>query len=145
MDPLLHNTILHISYEDILPFWKELWPNREVYKPIVGMTYLGGFDKNIEKNTPIFYGYFLDNTCVGVNSYFQTHDIVRSRGLYVKPEHRGKGIGVKLLNFIKEDTVWSIPRKESIHTYIKSNFLQTTDFVKMDFGENCYAIRKNNK
>jgi GNAT superfamily N-acetyltransferase len=140
----MHSNILEISYKDILPFWKKLWPNREVYKPIVGMIYLGGFDKTIEKSSPIFYGYFLNGECVGVNSYFQTYNSFRSRGLYVEPEHRKKGIGVELLNYIKEDIVWSIPRKESLTTYLKSNFMQTTDFVMMDFGENCYAIRKNN-
>jgi len=94
-----------ITFDDILPIWKDkLWPGRESeIKPTNGIKFMGGFDKEIENNTPTFFGAFINDELVGVNSGFGTGIYsYRSRGLYVEPEHRKQKIAQSLLLAVKD-------------------------------------------
>lgn len=153
--------IKEIEWELVLPIWtNKLWPGRKSeIKPTNGLILKGGFDKSIELNTPTFFGSFINTELVGVISGFKTGPIrlsdkdeisYRSRGLYVEPEHRRKGLASILLAAIhskaileKCTLIWTIPRESALPTYKKAGFIQISDFFDDDFefGPNCYAVK----
>lgn len=145
-----------IEFESVLAHWSEyLWPNRDSeIKPMSSMVINDGanidYDMSIyQKYTPIFLGYYQDNTLVGVNSGHKTSDYdFRSRGLYVDPIVRGQGIGVALLEetvnigrYLSCNYCWSLPRKQALKTYLRSGFTQKGQFFSTETSdENCYAV-----
>lgn len=145
--------INRISFADIFDVWsRRLWPNRtSEITPTSAMTYIGGYDYENMEGEPTFFGYFIDGALVGVNSGHKTMNYTyRSRGLYVFPEHRGKGIGVELLlATIKQAKVencsmcWSYPRYTSWPTYQKAGFVLTSDWEKSETSDrNAYCMIK---
>jgi GNAT superfamily N-acetyltransferase len=114
------------------------------------MNYLGGNDLQNMKYNPTFFGYYINDKLTGVNSGHMTMDNkYRSRGLYVFPEYRGKGIGIELLlAAIKqgknEDAklCWSFPRQESVNTYLSVGFTLSSDFATSETGTNAYCFKK---
>ena len=142
--------IHHITYDIIYPIWRyRLWPNRT--SDITGtsaMKYLGEYDIKNMDYVPTFLAYFFDNQIVGVNSGHKCSDNgYRSRGLYVFPEYRGRGIGVELLKEtikLGKTTgctyVWSYPKNSSWKTYSKAGFNLSTDWEKSENGMNAYCI-----
>lgn len=145
--------IVEIDFAKILNFWQVyLWPNRSTITPMSTMRYMDDPYKEIEKiYKPTFYGYFIDDKLVGVNSGHASSRIhYRSRGLYVLPEHRGKHIGVELLKYSlrlaeneEKKYCWSLPRKSALKTYLNAGFEQTSDFFETETSEfNCYVIKK---
>jgi GNAT superfamily N-acetyltransferase len=145
-----------VEFNTILPFWKEkLWPNRkDAIRPMNDIAYLGGHDPEIYKKfEPTFFVvYNLVNEIIGVNSgHRSTVDMYRSRGLWVDPQYRRKGISGILFcelhgQAMKENckAIWSIPRKESLPAYEKYGFIKTSDFFDkgMEFGPNCYVYKE---
>lgn len=142
--------ISNITYSDIFPIWKNyLWKDRIDIKNMSSMLYNGGYDLKIyELYEPFFIAYIKDNKILGVNSGHKTSNYhFRSRGLYVFPEYRKKGIGVKLLNATLDlaktnncKICWSVPRKLALSTYISSGFIRVSDFIATDTSpENCYV------
>lgn len=146
--------IKQITFDEIYPVWdNDLWPERvSAIEPLNCMMFMGGWDSSvIEKYKPVFFAYIENGNIFGVNSGFQTSEhAFRSRGIWVYPEHRGKGIAKKLLdaviNYAKEETttniVWSIPRKTAFIAYNVSGFSQIGPWfdTEMEFGPNCYAF-----
>tara|TARA_B100002019_G_C21194099_1_gene560421 strand:+ start:230 stop:679 length:450 start_codon:yes stop_codon:yes gene_type:complete len=141
------------TFEIILPYWiNDLWPGRKSkIEPLSHMTYLGGFDESIyEKYTPSFFIAIEDDKIVGVNSGHRTSTTsFRSRGIWVDPNYRNRGISQKLFTAIKEtaikencDKIWSAPRKSSLSVYENFGFIRTSDFFdkNMEFGPNCYVL-----
>jgi len=140
----------HINFETIYPIWKnKLWPNR--VSDITGtsaMKYLGSYDNKNMEYAPTFLAYFLNNQIAGVNSGHQCMDNgYRSRGLYVFPDYRGQGIGIKLLKATikigKElgcDYVWSYPKDSSWSTYNKAGFSLSSDWEISENGTNAYCV-----
>lgn len=153
--------IEQISWEEILDIWKNhLWPNRTTpIEPTSSMKYLGGYDRKIKENPPCFIGARQGGRIIGVNSIFRTGKTeARSRGIWVNPNHRKSGVGLKIMAMCirtiieKEgediETVWSAPRKTALDFYLRCGFVQTSDFTDdgFEFGPNCYVsmdIRKN--
>lgn len=142
-----------ISWEKILKIWsKELWPNRN--SPIEtnsAMCFLNGYDMNNMTKTPTFFGYFVNNKIVGVNSGHMCGDnSYRSRGLWVNPEFRNQGIGTLLLKETilqaeKESAkfIWSYPRKSSWNTYFKAGFELSSEWEKSETSDsNAYCIKQ---
>jgi GNAT superfamily N-acetyltransferase len=142
-----------IEWKQILEIWcNKLWVGRESkIKPTNGLKFMGGYDKEIEKNTPTFFGAYEDNKLVGVNSGFETGNLYyRSRGLYVDPYYRRQGIATSLLRSVEDQAIfqgckilWSIPRKTALSAYTKAGFIRVSPFFDeaMEFGPNCYAVK----
>ena len=122
-----------------------------------GKEYFGGFDEKIRDlsfSKPVYYAWVEDGKIIGVNSYYHLNNVqCRSRGLYVFPGHRGKGIARKLLEHAIEANrgkgyrfIWSLPRQTSKSTYEAAGFTITSDdFLDMPDGtgklfyENAYC------
>ncbi len=150
-----------ISFEQITEVWhKELWPSR--VSPIEthsAMTWpFDGnpieFDMDIFNYEPTFFGVYDNQKLVGVNSGHRTKDnIYRSRGIWVNPEYRKKGIS-KILFLMTEsqaireecNLIWSIPRKSALSAYTRFGFETVGDFFDegMEFGPNIYVRKEIN-
>ena len=145
-----------VDFDTILPIWQnKLWPNRESQiRSMSSMMYEGGFDMNIYKiYEPSFFAVYNNaKDIIGVNSGHRTESkLYRSRGIWVDPLYRKKGIaGILFCELFGQaiseqcEAVWSIPRKESLSAYTKYGFEQTSDFFDegMEFGPNCYVYMK---
>jgi GNAT superfamily N-acetyltransferase len=88
------------------------------------MTLERTFSDNI--SDPIYYGAVMGDRIVGVNSVHHIDDTVRSRGLWVNPEYRNRGIGQNLLKhaitLAGDSVIWSFPRSEALSVYQKAGF-----------------------
>jgi len=144
--------IKKISFSEVLPIWRDhLWPGRKSeIKPTNGIKFMGGFDKEIEKNIPTFFGTFDGKKLIGVNSGHATNDYeYRSRGIYIFPEYRRQGISKHLFRAVelqaikeKKNTLWSMPRASSLEAYIKFGFsVVSEEFNDMEFGPNCFVFK----
>ena len=94
-----------ISFEDIQEIWYEedMWGQLAYAYPVSTMLYGEKYNqkiKNLGYSKPVFYAFMYKNEIVGVNSYHHVNDEqVRSRGLYVYKNFRGKGIAEQLLKY----------------------------------------------
>ena len=147
--------IKETAFDVVLFYWKnKLWPNRKSeIKPMSSMQYLGGFDMSIyKKYSPIFFIATINEKIIGVNSGHRTSkSSYRTRGIWVDPKYRNKGVSQQLFSVIKNnaikencDNIWSIPRKEALPAYEKFGFKRTSNFFDkdMEFGPNCYVVYK---
>ncbi len=144
--------IKEITFEEILPFWKQLWwPKVDIQKRS-GRLLLFGFDRSIITNDDIKVTYFgaeRDGKIVGVNSGYSLREFeYRSRGLYILPEYRKKGIAQELLQATQDKgheektiTLWSLPRRTAINAYIKFGFKILSDYSDEEYGQNCFAMK----
>ena len=140
-----------VDFETILPVWEEkLWPNRkDPIKPTNNISYLGGRDKRISSQTPVFFAAYNGDNIVGVNSGFPSMEgSFRSRGLWVDPTCRGQGIGNGLLQAVVDYATehgykyaWSMPRQSALPCYLSVGFEQTSEFFDkgVEFGPNCFV------
>ena len=135
--------IQQINFEKIQEIWYEedMWGQMAYAHPVSTMLYIEKFDqkiKNLEYSRPIFYAFMVNNKIVGVNSYHHVNnEQVRSRGLYIYKNHRGKGIAEKLLKYAIDENknkgykfIWSMPRSTAIVTYKKAGFQITSNVFK---------------
>lgn len=146
--------IKFINFDTILPIWQSyLWPDRNSkITESSAMVYLGGYDINNMSCTPTFIGYIQDSKIIGVNSGHSCSDgSFRSRGLYVYPEYRGQGIGIKLLEGVikiarekKAKFIWSYPKKSSWSTYEKAGFALSSNWENSELGLNAYCVKDLN-
>lgn len=151
----MYGAIREISFEEILPFWKDkLWPSREsAIESHSAMLYKS--DKYVMGNfsLPVWYlGYYVAGRLVGVNSGHMCIDrLARSRGLWVEQSFRQNGFGKALLtetvNIAKRYTnlgTWSYPRLTSFPTYQAAGFELTGDWSESETSEaNAYVFRKH--
>ena len=145
-------TINTLHFEQIKTIWtKYLWPDRKSdIQPISSMVYLGGTDMSIhDRFSAIHWGAWVDGHLVGVNSGHRTTEaLYRSRGLWVSPEYRRRGIATALLLSTLEQAnrenclmCWTCPRKDSWKCYEAIGFERRTNWTyAMEYGPNCYAI-----
>lgn len=145
--------IKEIDFKTIKEIWQQhLWPDRINITPLSNLRY-----KDIpnilisQHHTAKFFAYYVDNKIVGVNSGHPSSRIhYRSRGLWVDPEYRKQGIGTSLLLYTIEQTkkegkffCWSLPRKQSLTTYLNAGFEKTSDFFETETNElNCYVMKE---
>ncbi len=142
-----------VDFETILPIWRDnLWKGRiSKIEESNGIDYLGKYNPDILKNKATCFAYFEGSDIIGVNSLLPTSDTYcRSRGFYINPEQRLKGLGKKLMEKtlqhavdLKFKYIWSLPRKSALPFYLKFGFKQTSNFNNQyEFGPNCFIIKK---
>lgn len=145
--------ITEISFEQIIPFWRSLWPwsNKETLEPHSCMRYGGGYFGLDYIPNITYFALLVDDKIVGVNSGHTTPDnLYRSRGLWIEKEYRGKGLGVPLLTAgitkaqqLNCDGIWSFPRDTSRKTYEAAGFTLTSDWIISDNNiKNAYCLKK---
>jgi GNAT superfamily N-acetyltransferase len=143
--------IKEIDFETILPIWREkLWPGRisaiETHSAMLHLSPIHDMGNFI---LPAWYiGVFEGDMLVGVNSgHMCTDDTARSRGLWVSPDYRKKGLGKQLLiattSFAKTfnaSAIWSYSRKTSWPTYESIGYKLTSDWQQSETSEaNAYC------
>lgn len=143
--------IKKILFEDIYIVWRNnLWPDRKSkIETNSAMDFLHGYDMFNMSTTPTFFGYYLFDKLVGVNSGHMCKDLqYRSRGLYVFESYRGLGLGKELLQATidqamseKAKMIWSYPRKTSWKTYESVGFKLITNWEQSETSEsNAYCL-----
>ncbi len=144
-----------IQFSEILPVWKNnLWPQREsLIETHSAMTwpFQGDpepIDMKIFEFNPVFWGAYLDNKLVGVNSGHKTsHTQYRSRGIWVDINHRRQGIAQTLFTLTQHqaqiekcDMMWSMPRISALGVYLTHGFIcQGNTFGTETSPENIYV------
>lgn len=142
--------IKKIPFEQIYDVWlNHLWPHRtSSIDSNSAMIFLGGYTMDNMMTIPTFFGYFIEDKLVGVNSGHKCSDnSYRSRGVYVFPEFRKREIGTKLLIATIDQGrsegcsfVWSYPRRSSWNTYQSAGFRLAGDWEKSETSEaNAYC------
>ena len=145
--------IKRVEFKDIYPIWKDkLWKGRvSKIEESNSIDYLGSYNPEILKNKAICFACFIEKKIVGVNTLLPTsNNFCRSRGFYINPEQRLKGLGRKIMQKtlqhateLKFKYIWSLPRKNSLLFYLKFGFKQTTKFDNQyEFGPNCFILKK---
>jgi GNAT superfamily N-acetyltransferase len=144
--------IKKVSYEDILPLWKKLWPNSTIHKQS-SMMYLGGNDTRIyDLYNPSYFGLVINNNIIGcMSGHRSTREYYRIRGLYLLEEYRGKKLSKYLFDKSEEQAlqencnfIWSYPKHSAIHAYEKAGYEQTSSWLVHDITHesNCYVGKK---
>ena len=148
----MHCELRLIDFDTIFKIWRnELWPKRvSAIESHSAMIYKS--DKYDTRNfqLPSWYcGMFIDNELIGVNSGHMCADgMGRSRGLWVKEEHRRKGYATEILGetvrqawLHNATAIWSYPRRFSWMIYERNGFVRTSDWHPCETSpENAYCI-----
>lgn len=149
---------MKISFDDILPIWQdELWPHREsAIETHSAMTWPFSWpdteiDMSIFEYEPVFWGVFMDNMLVGVNSGHRSSEVeYRSRGIWVDPSYRKTGVAQMLFEMTQHqarieqcEMIWSIPRKTALKAYTKFGFQTVGDYFGTETADaNIYVIKR---
>ena len=146
-----------ISFDTILPIWKnELWPDRtSAIETHSAMTWPfegapDPIDMNIFDYKPTFWGVYIDDKLVGVNSGHRTcHTQYRSRGIWVDPDYRGRGIAQQLFTLTEHQALvegclllWSIPRKTALSSYTKFGFETVGGYIETETADANIYVKK---
>ena len=146
-----------ISFDTILPIWQDkLWPNREsAIEPMSAMTWPfegapDPIDMSIFDYKPTFWGVYIDDKLVGVNSGHRTHHTqYRSRGIWVDPDYRGRGIAQQLFILTEHQALvegslllWSIPRKTALSSYTKFGFKTVGGYIETETADANIYVKK---
>jgi GNAT superfamily N-acetyltransferase len=136
--------IERLDFKTVENIWQNyLWPNRtSAIESHSAMTwpFEGNpepIDMNIFNYPATFWGAYLDNKLVGVNSGHRTTDEqYRSRGIWVDPGYRKRGVAQSLFLLTAHqakiegcEMLWSIPRKTALPAYTKFGFETVGDFI----------------
>ena len=150
-------TSCEIAWKTIEPIWTSfLWPNR--VSPIKGhssMTwpYDGNplsHDMSIYNYPATYWGVYFGDQLVAVNSGHKTGDrSYRSRGLWVDPLHRKKGLAQRVLELTQKQALlenckllWSIPREQALSAYYKFGFITLGDYFTTETAiSNIYVFK----
>jgi len=151
MGPVSH-MITETDWYTIKYIWKHyLWPIRSsAIEPHSAMLLDGTYDIKNFDNKATFLVYHENGSIAGCNSgHLCSDNTYRSRGLYVFPEYRKKGIGKELLKSTinigieqQANLIWSYPRYESWSTYSSAGFTLAGQWEKSETGINTYCILK---
>ena len=142
--------ISRIDFQTIEDIWQtELWPNRtSAIESHSAMTWPfegkpESIDMNIFDYPATFLGAYIDNKLVGVNSgHKTTNEQYRSRGIWVDPEYRKRGVAQMLFLMTAHqakiegcEMLWSIPRKTALPAYTKYGFQTVGDYIVTETSE----------
>jgi GNAT superfamily N-acetyltransferase len=139
-----------LDFNTIKTIWENnLWPNRssaiETHS-VMTWPYEGNpeqYDMDIFNYPATFWGAYLDNKLVGVNSGHKTTDKqYRSRGIWVNPEYIKRGVAQMLFLMTAHqakvegcEMLWSIPRKTALPAYTKFGFETVGDYIVTETSE----------
>jgi GNAT superfamily N-acetyltransferase len=146
-----------IDFETICNVWQsELWPNRT--SPIESHSAMTWpfegdpqeIDMNIFTFTPTFWGIYMGDNLVGVNSGHKSSDTqYRSRGIWVNPNYRRKGIAQRLFVLTERqardeecEMIWSIPRKTALSAYTNFGFETVGGYIKTETSDSNIYVKK---
>jgi predicted GNAT family acetyltransferase len=149
--------IERLTFEQITSVWQNhLWPDRE--SPIESHSAMTWpfegnpeqYDMNVFNYPATFWGVYIDNKLVGVNSGHKTTDTqYRSRGIWVDPEYRKQGVAQNLFNMTEHrailekcNMIWSLPRKTALPAYTKFGFETVGDFIKTETSDANIYVKK---
>ena len=136
--------IERLNFKTVESIWStKLWPNRtSAIETHSAMTWPfegnpESIDMNIFNYPATFWGAYLDDKLVGVNSGHKTTDEqYRSRGIWVDPEYRKRGVAQMLFLLTAHqakiegcELLWSIPRKTALPAYTKFGFETVGDYI----------------
>lgn len=136
--------IERLNFKTVESIWStKLWPNRtSAIETHSAMTWPfegnpESIDMNIFNYPATFWGVYLDDKLVGVNSGHKTTDEqYRSRGIWVDPEYRKRGVAQMLFLMTAHqakvegcEMLWSIPRKTALPAYTKFGFETVGDYI----------------
>lgn len=146
-----------ISWQQIHHIWQtQLWPDRESaiethsamtwpYADMESEFSMGVFGYPVK-----FLGAFQDGELVAVNSGHLTDPFhYRTRGLWVHPDHRGRGIAQNLFAMLESHAriqgaimMWSMPRLSAWHSYQLYGFHQVGEPMATETSDaNVYACK----
>ena len=144
--------LVKLNWKEIHNIWKTyLWPHRlSAIQSSSAMSFLEGYDMANMQSTPTFFGYIINDFIIGVNSGHAcpNQNNYRSRGLWVDPDHRGRGIAQQLLTATINqgltegyNQIWSYPRLSSWPTYQAVGFELASDWAASETSEaNAYCV-----
>lgn len=149
--------IERLTFEQITSVWQNhLWPDRE--SPIESHSAMTWpfegnpeqYDMNVFNYPATFWGVYIDNKLVGVNSGHKTTDTqYRSRGIWVDPEYRKQGVAQNLFNMTEHrailekcNMIWSIPRKTALPAYTKFGFETVGDYIVTETSDANIYVKK---
>jgi GNAT superfamily N-acetyltransferase len=144
--------LVKLNWKEIHNIWKTyLWPNRSsAIESTSAMCLLNGYDLANMQSTPTFYGYIINDFVIGVNSGHAcpNQNNYRSRGLWVDPDYRGRGIAQQLLTATinqglteRYNQIWSYPRQSSWRTYQAVGFKLLSAWKPSETSEaNAYCL-----
>ena len=133
-----------LNFKTIESIWStKLWPSRtSAIESHSAMTWPfegnpDSIDMDIFNYPATFWGVYLDNKLLGVNSGHKTTDEqYRSRGIWVNPEYRKRGVAQMLFLMTAHqakiegcEMLWSIPRKTALPAYTKFGFETVGDYI----------------
>jgi len=146
-----------ITFDDILLIWStHLWPDREsAIEEVSAMTWPfegspDPIDMRIFDYKPTFWGAYIDNKLVGVNSgHRTTTNHYRSRGIWVDPTYRARGIAQMLFAMTEHqailercEIIWSIPRKTALSSYTKFGFETVGGYMETETADANIYVKK---
>ena len=136
--------VIQCDFSEVEFIWStQLWPGRQSkIEPTSAIDHEGDINLNILESKPVFLKIEENKKIVGVLSGFQTSQrLYRSRGLWVEPAHRRRGLASKLIAEIERravlakcDTLWTMPRASAQAFYLQQGFKIYKAIAKYEFG-----------
>lgn len=111
---------------------------------------LSDVTKDMSKNEAHFLAGSEDGVIVAVNSFHRAElpVVARSRGLWVDPSFRNRGLGKQMLletsrlaRAMGSTMLWSYPRQTSLSVYESVGFHRVSGWCDGEFGPNCYVLK----
>lgn len=138
-------TVQEVNFTEVLPYWENyLWPQRQSkIEDVSVIDHFGRLTLDRRQLKAQFYAALdFKKRIVGVNSGLKTSPVhFRSRGIWVHPEFRFKGVGSLLLEAIstaaqtqKCTIVWSMPRLGSVQFYESCGFRFNHTIPGFEYG-----------
>ena len=139
-----------LDFNTVKDIWQgHLWPDRSsAIETHSAMTwpFQGNpeqYDMKVFDYPATFWGTYIDSKLVGVNSGHKTTNLqYRSRGIWVDPEYRKRGVAQILFIMTAHqakvegcEMIWSIPRKTALPAYTKFGFETVGDYIVTETSE----------
>lgn len=139
-----------LDFNTVKDIWQgHLWPDRSsAIETHSAMTwpFQGNpeqYDMKVFDYPATFWGTYIDSKLVGVNSGHKTTNLqYRSRGIWVDPEYRKRGVAQILFIMTAHqakvegcEMLWSIPRKTALPAYTKFGFETVGDYIVTETSE----------